>query len=74
MPFWLTHSVPAFSSLLRWSIGTGSWFTLLNENEAFHGIVPVRPVLWKSRRMPIAGVGMYSRRMSAISRFTAMSS
>ncbi len=73
MPFWFTHSVAAFSSLLRWSIGTGSWLMLLNENAAFHGMVPVRPVLWKSTFMPHASVGMNLTLMSVISRFTAMS-
>ena len=29
MPFGLTHSVPALSSLLRWSIGAASSFALL---------------------------------------------
>ena len=39
MPLVLTHSVPALSSLLRWSIGTASSLALLNAKDAAHGIV-----------------------------------
>ncbi len=38
-------------------MGAGSWLVLLNANDMFHGIEPVRPVEEKSALIPSASVG-----------------